>query len=95
MNAGAPVERELTVAGIAELNGQPAGSPRAQLGDVLLTALKALAEAGETEQACRLAGRACMALRREDIGQWRRFNALLHRLAPRTGPVGTVREAPA
>ena len=40
------------------------------------------------------AGRACVALRREDGRQRRRFNALLHRLAPRTGPVGTTREAP-
>jgi len=65
-----------------------------KLGAVLLAALKALADAGEAEQACRLAGRACVAVRREDSRQWCHFNALLHRLAPRTGPVGTTREAP-
>lgn len=81
------------MAAIDERKTKPASTPTAELGDVLLAALKALADAGEAERACRLAGRACVALRREDIGQWRRFNALLHRLAPRTGPVGNPGKA--
>lgn len=67
---------------------KPARTPEAQLGDILLSGLNALADAGEAEQACRLAGRACAALRGRDDAQWRRFNVLLHRLGPRTGPVG-------
>jgi hypothetical protein len=59
-------------------DGSPDG--RAGLVDLLLAALQALAAAGQTETACRLAGRACAALRRRDPAQWRRFNALLHRL---------------
>jgi len=61
------------------------------LSGVLLAGLKALADAGEAEQACRLAGHACAALRDEHGAQWRSFNTLLHRLARRTGPVGTAR----
>ncbi len=64
-------------------DGPPDG--RAGLGDLLLAALQALAAAGQTETACRLAGQACAALRRRDPAQWRRFNALLHRLT-RPGP---------
>ena len=71
-------------------SGDQAGSPAAQLGDILLSGLRALADAGEAEQACRLAGRACAALRGRDETQWRRFNGLLHRLGPRTGPVGPM-----
>jgi hypothetical protein len=58
------------------------------LSGVLLTGLKALADAGEVEQACRLAGRACAILRRSHGDEWRGFNNLLHRLARRAGPVG-------
>jgi hypothetical protein len=83
------------VAAIEERKMDRAGSPSAELGVVLVAALRALAQAGEAEQACRLAGRACMAVRHEDIAQWRRFNALLHRLAPLTEPVGTSPKAPA
>jgi hypothetical protein len=36
---------------------------------------------GKTEQACRLAGRACVALRRTDPAMARRFDVLLHRMA--------------
>jgi len=59
-----------------------------KLCDVLLASLKALADTGEAEAACRLAGRACAALREQDRTQWMRFNKLLHRLSPMTGPVG-------
>lgn len=55
---------------------------------LLLESLQALAGSGQGELACRLAGRACAALRHDDQQQWQRFNALLHRLGPRTGPVG-------
>jgi hypothetical protein len=51
------------------------------LADVLLDSLRQLAAAGEAEAACRLAGQACAVLRRDDVRNWRRFNALLHRLA--------------
>ncbi|MDN5927277.1 MAG: hypothetical protein L0I29_09405 [Hyphomicrobiales bacterium] len=57
----------------------------AELCEILVACLKALAEAGEPEAACKLAGRACAALRKEDRAQWSRFNALLHRLSPMTG----------
>jgi hypothetical protein len=62
--------------------------PTAELCDVLLASLKALAEAGEPEAACRLAGSTCAVLRTADPVQWSRFNKLLHRLSPKTGPVG-------
>jgi hypothetical protein len=60
----------------------------ADISGILLAGLNALAEAGEGEQACRLAGRACAVLRQAHRREWRRFNALLHRLARDTGPVG-------
>jgi hypothetical protein len=61
-------------------------APRtAELCDILLASLKALAEAGEPEAACRLAGSACAALRKGEPEQWSRFNKLLHRLSPMTG----------
>ena len=51
--------------------------------EILLESLAALAGAGEVEAACRLAGRACVALRNPDPSAARRFDVLLHRLAPR------------
>lgn len=54
---------------------------RATLTDVLLASLEALAAAGHADEACRLAGQACAALRQSDIAGWKRFNALLHRLS--------------
>jgi hypothetical protein len=67
--------------------GNPA-PPTDELCEILVASLKALAEAGEPEAACRLAGRACAALRMGDQRQWSHFNKLLHRLSPMTGPVG-------
>lgn len=58
-----------------------------ELSAILLDSLRALAAAGEAEAACLLAGRACAALRHDHLAEWKRFNALLHRLSPRTGPV--------
>ena len=63
-------------------------SPQAALVLLLLESLKKLADAGEGEFACRIAGKACAALRHDDPQQWQRFNALLHRLGPKTAPVG-------
>jgi hypothetical protein len=53
-----------------------------KIPEILLESLAALAGAGEVEAACRLAGRACVALREPDPGAARRFDVLLHRLAP-------------
>ena len=55
----------------------------ARLPEILLTSLTALAAAGEVEQACRLAGQACAALRLSNPGVWRRFNVFLHRVTSR------------
>ncbi|MGB3899250.1 MAG: hypothetical protein WA973_11915 [Mesorhizobium sp.] len=50
---------------------------------VLLDGLRALADAGEVESACRLAGRACVTLRHARPALARRFDVLLHRLTPK------------
>jgi hypothetical protein len=64
----------------------PASSETAkQIPEILLESLAALAGAGEVEAACRLAGRACVALKEPDPRASRRFDALLHRLAPKLG----------
>lgn len=65
----------------------------AALSGLLLASLKALADAGEGEKACMIAGQACAVFRKTDADEWRRYNVLLHRLGPKTGPVGTVAEA--
>jgi hypothetical protein len=51
-----------------------------RLLDILLRSLKFLADRGEVEQACRLAGEACVTLHNVDCRSARRFDALLHRL---------------
>jgi hypothetical protein len=51
------------------------------LAAVLLASLEALALAGQADAACRHAGKACAVLRGTDPVQWRKFNALLHRLS--------------
>lgn len=56
--------------------------PARRLAGILLESLAALAASGETEKACRLAGQACVALRDSDPAAARRFDVLLHRLAP-------------
>ncbi len=53
----------------------------ARLVEILLASLRELAAANRVESACRLAGRACAALRRHDPKAEHRFNALLHRLS--------------
>lgn len=51
------------------------------LADLLVTSLETLANAGQADAACRQAGKACAALRVSSPAQWRKFNALLHRLS--------------
>lgn len=60
----------------------PARGPDA-IAALLLSSLDELAAAGNVETACRLAGRACVALRRSDPAAARRFDVLLHRLSRR------------
>lgn len=64
------------------ISGAPSPAS-AKLPEILLESLAALAGAGEVEAACRLAGRACVALRDPDPAGARRFDVLLHRLAPK------------
>ncbi|MCC6869556.1 MAG: hypothetical protein IT522_12120 [Burkholderiales bacterium] len=59
----------------------PAAPSIAPLDEILLASLAALAAAGEVEEACRLAGRACAVHRTTDPAAWNRYNVLLHRLA--------------
>jgi hypothetical protein len=55
----------------------------AGLADLLVANLEALARLGQADAACRGAGKACAVLRGTDPVQWRKFNALLHRLSRR------------
>src|SRR3546814_15451978 len=55
----------------------------APISDVLLASLSTLADAGETDAACRLAGRAYAHLRKPRPAIARRFDVLLHRLTPK------------
>jgi len=57
------------------------------LADLLVASLEAPAKAGQADAACRQAGKACVALRASSPAQWRKFNALLHRLS-RQAPSG-------
>ena len=60
-----------------------------ELCEILRTSLQALADAGQSEAACRLAARACALLRKENPRRWGKFNGLLHRLSPMTDDVAT------
>ncbi len=64
----------------------------AGLTDLLVAGLEALAKAGQAETACRMAGKACAVLRGTNPPQWRKFNALLHRLS-RQVPFGQPQAA--
>lgn len=66
--------------GLAE---SKAVKPGDTIAELLLDALKKLADAGEVEAACRIAGKAFAVLRKTEPGEERRFNVLLHRLTPR------------
>lgn len=57
-------------------------TPDNRLAEILLESTAALAACGKVDQACRLAGRAYVALRRTDPAMARRFDVLLHRMAP-------------
>jgi hypothetical protein len=59
-----------------------AASPRQDnpMADLLLESVAALAACGEVDRACRLAGRAYSASRKNDPSTARRFDVLLHRL---------------
>lgn len=59
----------------------PAGD--AALSPLLLESLNALADAGQVDLACRIAGRACMQLRKTDETEARRFDVWLHRMIKR------------
>ena len=61
--------------------------PVARLTAALSEALCALANAGQPESACRLAGLAYAALRREHPSEAQRINALMHRLARMSDPI--------
>lgn len=60
-----------------------------ELSQILRMSLMVLAEKGEVDQACRLAGQACHVLRHDEPRNWQVFNALLHRLSAGAGDVGT------
>ncbi len=71
------------------MRSAPHAAPdREMLAALLEEALRRLADAGEVEPACRLAGRAYTVLRRDDPAAARRFDILLHRLTPRLGAGG-------
>lgn len=64
-------------------SGGPVSPALPMLPDILLESLTALADSGEVERACRLAGRACAALRKSNPGAARRFDVFLHRTTPK------------
>ncbi len=64
-------------------DGTDASVQTKRLSEILLASVTALAGAGDVDAACRLAGQACVTLRRTDPALARRFNALLHRLSPK------------
>jgi hypothetical protein len=66
---------------ISGLAGRSTGPRR--IPEILLASLSALAAVGDVENACRLAGQACVALRGADPAVARRFDILLHRLTPK------------
>jgi len=57
--------------------------PAFPIADLLLESLHSLAQAGEAENACRLAGRTYALLRTAQPDVARRFDVFLHRLTPR------------
>jgi hypothetical protein len=80
------MRRELAGLGSGHAAQQPVVSPQDQVVLLLFDALQKLADAGEVDAACRIAGNACVILRHTAPRDERRFNALLHRLTPRLGP---------
>ncbi|WP_298253072.1 hypothetical protein [Bradyrhizobium sp.] len=82
--------RDIAGAGFDYSQLTPVTTPHEQVIELLLEALQRLADASEVDTACRIAGRACAVLRRSDAKGERRFNALLHRLTRKLGPVEQV-----
>jgi hypothetical protein len=76
--------QELSDPGLAQISRV---APQQGIIVLLLDALQKLADDGEVDPACRVAGKACVLLRQTSPGAEQRFNALLHRLARRLGPV--------
>lgn len=74
------MRREFAPSGFDYAALTPLTTSEGQIVVLLLDALQKLADAGEVDAACRIAGKACVALRRSDPRSERRFNALLHRL---------------
>lgn len=62
---------------------KPVPTGEAALSLLLIESLDALADAGQVDHACRIAGRACMKLRRSDEAAARRFDVWLHRMTRR------------
>lgn len=77
------MRRDFAASGFDYATLAPLTTPEGQIIVLLLDALQKLADAGEVDAACRIAGKACVALRRSDAKSEHRFNALLHRLAAR------------
>ncbi len=69
-------------------NDGMAASPDACEGiaALLIEALQKLADTGEVDAACRIAGKACTMLRHRAPASEQRFNVLLHRLARKLAP---------
>ena len=76
--------QELSDPGLAQTSRV---APQEGIIVLLLDALQKLADDGEVDAACRVAGKACVLLRGTSPGAEQRFNALLHRLTGRHGPV--------
>ena len=69
---------------MAETNASQGGdAPAVDLASILLDSLSELAKAGKFETACRLAGLACVRLRRSDPRLARQFDVFLHRQTKR------------
>ena len=66
---------------------EPLITPHERIIALLLEASQKLADAGEVDAACRIAGKACVALRLSDSRSERRFNVLLHRLTHKIGSI--------
>jgi tellurite resistance-related uncharacterized protein len=77
--------RELAGTGFDYSTLDPIVSPQEQIIGLLLDGLQKLADAGETDAACHIAGRACVILGRASPRDERRFNALLLRIGRRLG----------
>jgi hypothetical protein len=78
--------RDLSASGLDNSLRAPPTTAQEQVLVLLLDAVQKLADAGEVDAACRIAGRACVGLRSSDAKGERRFNALLHRLTRKLEP---------